>query len=289
MPGLVWVHGGPGGQSRVGYSGLIQYLVNHGYAIYAINNRGSSGYGKTFYAMDDRKHGEGDLDDCVATKKMLAATGWVDPARIGIIGGSYGGYMVLAALAFRPTRVRGRRRPLRRLQLAAHAGEHPRLVGTAPATPSTRSSGDPKADADYLRKISPLFHADKIERPLIVLQGENDPRVLKAESAEIVDAVKKKGVPVEFLLFPNEGHGFARKETQEKAYTADPAVPRQVSEGRERLVESGYIAASPIGEAASAAWAAGRALNPGKKISGGMWRSSSSRQNPTISSSRSRR
>lgn len=219
VPGLVWVHGGPGGQSRIGYSGLIQYLVNHGYAIYAINNRGSSGYGKAFYAMDDRKHGEGDLDDCVATKKMFAATGWVDPARIGIIGGSYGGYMVLAALAFRPT------------EFAAGVdlfgvSNWLRTLESIPAWwGPTRDSlykelGDPKADADYLRKISPLFHADQIERPLIVLQGENDPRVLKAESSEIVDAVKKKGVPVEFLLFPNEGHGFNRKETQEKAYAA---------------------------------------------------------------------
>ncbi|HTG31427.1 MAG TPA: prolyl oligopeptidase family serine peptidase [Thermoanaerobaculia bacterium] len=219
VPGLVWVHGGPGGQSRIGYSGLIQYLVNHGYAIYAINNRGSSGYGKAFYAMDDRKHGEGDLDDCVATKKMFAATGWVDPARIGIIGGSYGGYMVLAALAFRPT------------EFAAGVdlfgvSNWLRTLESIPAWwGPTRDSlykelGDPKADADYLRKISPLFHADQIERPLIVLQGENDPRVLKAESSEIVDAVKKKGVPVEFLLFPNEGHGFNRRDTQEKAYTA---------------------------------------------------------------------
>jgi dipeptidyl aminopeptidase/acylaminoacyl peptidase len=219
VPGLVWVHGGPGGQSRVGYSGLIQYLVNHGYAIYAINNRGSSGYGKAFYAMDDRKHGEGDLDDCVATKKMFAATGWVDPARIGIVGGSYGGYMVLAALAFRPT------------EFAAGVdlfgvSNWLRTLESIPAWwGPTRDAlykelGDPKADADYLRKISPLFHADKIERPLIVLQGENDPRVLKAESSEIVEAVKKKGVPVEFLLFPNEGHGFARRETQEKAYAA---------------------------------------------------------------------
>jgi dipeptidyl aminopeptidase/acylaminoacyl peptidase len=219
VPGLVWVHGGPGGQSRVGYSGLTQYLVNHGYAIYAINNRGSSGYGKAFYAMDDRKHGEGDLDDCVATKKMFAATGWVDPARIGILGGSYGGYMVLAALAFRPT------------EFAAGVdlfgvSNWLRTLESIPAWwGPTRDSlykelGDPKADADYLRKISPLFHADQIERPLIVLQGENDPRVLKAESSEIVDAVKKKGVPVEFLLFPNEGHGFNRRDTQEKAYAA---------------------------------------------------------------------
>ncbi len=101
-PALVWVHGGPGGQSRVGYSGLIQYLVNHGYVIYAINNRGSSGYGKSFVAMDDQKHGEADLKDVVASKQMLIETGYVDRDKIGIIGGSYGGYMVVAALAFEP-------------------------------------------------------------------------------------------------------------------------------------------------------------------------------------------
>jgi dipeptidyl aminopeptidase/acylaminoacyl peptidase len=218
-PAVVSVHGGPGGQSRVGYSGLTQYLVNHGYAVYSINNRGSSGYGKTFFAMDDRKHGDADLDDCVASKKMLAATGWVDPGRIGILGGSYGGYMVLAALAFRP----------REFAVGVDLFGVSNWLRTLESIPAwwgpERDSlyaeiGDPKADADYLRKISPLFHTDQIERPLIVLQGENDPRVLKAESQEIVDAVKKKGVPVEFFLFPNEGHGFARKETQEKAYKA---------------------------------------------------------------------
>ncbi|HET9209681.1 MAG TPA: S9 family peptidase, partial [Thermoanaerobaculia bacterium] len=219
VPAVVSVHGGPGGQSRVGYSGLTQYLVNHGYAVYAINNRGSSGYGKTFYAMDDRKHGEADLDDCVASKKMLSATGWVDPGRIGILGGSYGGYMVLAALAFRP----------REFAAGVDLFGVSNWLRTLESIPSWwgperdalyAELGDPKADADYLKKISPLFHADQIERPLIVLQGENDPRVLKAESQEIVDEVKKKGVPVELLLFPNEGHGFARKETQEKAYKA---------------------------------------------------------------------
>ena len=219
VPALVWVHGGPGGQSRVGYNGFIQFLVNHGYAVYAINNRGSSGYGKTFFTMDDRKHGDADLGDCVASKKMLAATGWVDPNRIGIVGGSYGGYMVLAALAFRP----------QEFAVGVDLFGVSNWLRTLESIPSwwgpTRDSlykelGDPKADADYLRKISPLFHADQIERPLIVLQGENDPRVLKAESEEIVQAVRKKGVPVEFMLFPNEGHGFARRETQEKAYQA---------------------------------------------------------------------
>jgi dipeptidyl aminopeptidase/acylaminoacyl peptidase len=218
VPALVWVHGGPGGQSRVGYSGFIQFLVNHGYAVYAINNRGSSGYGKTFYAMDDRKHGDADLGDCVASKKMLTDTGWVDAGRIGIVGGSYGGYMVLAALAFRP----------QEFAVGVDLYGVSNWLRTLESIPAwwgpTRDSlykelGDPKADEAYLRKISPLFHADKIERPLIVLQGANDPRVLKAESEEIVAAVRKKGVPVELVLFENEGHGFSRKETQEKAYT----------------------------------------------------------------------
>ncbi|MEP2774166.1 MAG: alpha/beta fold hydrolase [Fulvivirga sp.] len=102
VPALVWVHGGPGGQSRQGYSGLIQYLTNHGYAILAVNNRGSSGYGKTFYQMDDQRHGEEDLKDCIEGKNWLADQPTIDAERIGIIGGSYGGFMVMAALTSAP-------------------------------------------------------------------------------------------------------------------------------------------------------------------------------------------
>ena len=160
--------------------------------------------------------------------------------------------MVLAALAFRPQEFAagvdlfGVSNWLRTLESIPAWWEPKRDA-------LYKEMGDPKADADYLRKISPLFHADQIERPLIVLQGANDPRVLKAESDEIVDAVKKNGVPVEYLVFPNEGHGFARKETQEKAYKATLEFLDKYLKGAERLVESGYIAASPIGEAASAA------------------------------------
>jgi dipeptidyl aminopeptidase/acylaminoacyl peptidase len=100
VPALIWVHGGPGGQSRTGYFALLQYLVNNGYAILAVNNRGSSGYGKTFYKMDDRDHGGGDLQDCVWGKKWLQEQDYIDPDKIGIIGGSYGGYMTMAAMAF---------------------------------------------------------------------------------------------------------------------------------------------------------------------------------------------
>ncbi|HVT15478.1 MAG TPA: S9 family peptidase [Thermoanaerobaculia bacterium] len=216
---IVSVHGGPGGQSRVGYGALTQYLVNHGYAVYAINNRGSSGYGRAFFKMADRKHGDADLGDCVASKKMLADTGWVDPGRMAILGGSYGGYMVLAALAFRPREFNAG------VDLFGVANWPRTLASIPPYWASERKAlykmiGDPEVDGDYLRKISPLFHAEKIERPLLVLQGENDPRVLKRESDEIVAAARGRGTPVEYLIFPNEGHGFARKDSQERAYKA---------------------------------------------------------------------
>lgn len=219
VPAMVWVHGGPGGQSRLNYSPLIQYLVNHGYAIYAINNRGSSGYGKTFYAADDRRHGEADLDDVVASKQMLIDTGKIDPARIGIMGGSYGGYMTLAALAFRPevfdvgVNIFGVANWLRTLESIPAWWEAQRAALYA-------EIGDPVADKERLMRISPLFHADKIVRPLMVLQGANDPRVLKVESDEIVAAAQKNGTPVEYLVFPDEGHGFAKRENEAKGYAA---------------------------------------------------------------------
>jgi dipeptidyl aminopeptidase/acylaminoacyl peptidase len=219
VPALVLVHGGPGGQTRLGYSGLTQYLVNHGYAVYAINNRGSSGYGKSFYAMDDRKHGEADLDDCVASKKMLAGLGYVDPAKIGILGGSYGGYMVLAALSFRPREfavgvdLYGVANWLRTLQSIPAWWESTRKG-------LYKEMGDPATDADYLKRISPLFHAEAIERPLIVLQGANDPRVLKVESDEVVAAAQRRGTPVEYLVFPDEGHGISKKVNQVRGYKA---------------------------------------------------------------------
>ena len=218
-PALVLVHGGPGGQSRVGYSALTQFLVNHGYVVYAINNRGSSGYGKTFHAMDDRRHGEADLDDVVASKQMLVQTGYVDPARIGIMGGSYGGYMVLAALAFRPEEfavgvdIFGVSNWLRTLQSIPSWWEAQRVS-------LYTELGDPATDEERLRRISPLFHAANIRRPLIVLQGANDPRVLQVESDEIVEAVRRNGVPVEYVVFPDEGHGFVNRANEIRGYQA---------------------------------------------------------------------
>jgi len=218
-PALVDVHGGPGGQTRVNYDPLVQYLVNHGYVVYGINNRGSSGYGKTFYAMDDLKHGDADLDDCVAAKRMLVETGYVDPERIGIIGGSYGGYMVCAALAFRP----------QAFDVGVNIFGVTNWVRTLKSIPSWweanrnalyKELGDPSTQETYLHKISPLFHADKIVRPMIVLQGANDVRVLQVESDEMVEAVRANGIPVEYIVFDDEGHGFRKKDNQIRGYKA---------------------------------------------------------------------
>ena len=218
-PALVWVHGGPGGQTTSSYSSVIQYLANHGYVVLGINNRGSSGYGKTFYAADNRKHGREPLWDCVDAKKYLASLPYVDGDRIGIIGGSYGGYMVLAALAFQPEAfdagvdIFGVSNWVRTLEGIPAWWEAQRKALYA-------EIGDVKADAQMLRDISPVFHAEQIRKPLLVLQGANDPRVIKAESDDIVAAVKKNGVPVEYIVFPDEGHGFSKKKNQIEGYGA---------------------------------------------------------------------
>ncbi len=216
-PALVYVHGGPGGQTRKGYSALIQYLVNHGYVVLGINNRGSSGYGKTFYVADDQKHGKEPLWDCVEGKKYLASLPYVDKDRIGIIGGSYGGYMVLAALAFKPEEFAVG------VDIFGVANWVRTLESIPPYWESQRKAlyteiGDPVKDLAMLREVSPLFHAANIKRPLFVVQGANDPRVIKPESDDIVAAVRKNGVPVEYVVFPDEGHGFSKRKNTIEAY-----------------------------------------------------------------------
>jgi dipeptidyl aminopeptidase/acylaminoacyl peptidase len=219
VPVLVWVHGGPGGQSRRGYSPTIQHLVNHGYGVLAANNRGSSGYGKTFNHMDDRKHGDVDLKDIVEAKKYLSGLDWVDPERVGIIGGSYGGYMVGAALAFSPDTFDVG------IDIFGVMNWVRTLTSIPPWWASFKESlydemGDPATDGERHRAISPLFHAKNIRAPLLVVQGANDPRVLQVESDEIIAAVRENGVAVDYVLFPDEGHGFTKRENKIKASNA---------------------------------------------------------------------
>lgn len=217
-PALVWVHGGPGGQSRVGYFALIQYLVNHGYAVLAVNNRGSSGYGASFYKMDDKNHGEKDLKDVIWGKKWLQSQDYINPDQIGIIGGSYGGYMTMAAMTFTPDEFEAG------VNIFGVTNWLRTLRSIPPYWESFKNAlyeelGDPNTrDSIRLKKISPLFHAENVKNPVMVLQGANDPRVLQVESDEIVAAVRKNDVPVEYIVFPDEGHGFIKKENEIKAY-----------------------------------------------------------------------
>lgn len=212
-PALVWVHGGPGGQTRTGYSATIQHLVNHGYAVLGANNRGSSGYGKTFYHMDDKKHGDVDLKDIVYGRKYLETLDWVDGDRIGVIGGSYGGYMVMAALAFEPEA----------FDVGVNIFGVTNWVRTLKSIPPWWEAfrealydelGDPAVDEERHRRISPLFHAENVTKPVLIVQGANDPRVLQVESDEMVAELRKNGVPVEYVLFPDEGHGFRKRENR---------------------------------------------------------------------------
>jgi len=177
---------------------------------------GSSGYGKSFFTADDGKHGREPLWDCIEAKTYLAGTGVVDIERIGIIGGSYGGYMTLAAMAFRPEAFKvgidifGVSNWLRTLEAIPPYWESFRKA-------LYQEVGDPVKDRDFLVATSPLFHAKEIKKPLMVIQGANDPRVIKPESDEIVAAVKANGVPVEYLVFDDEGHGFSKKKNQIEA------------------------------------------------------------------------
>lgn len=218
VPAIVQVHGGPGGQSRNSFSAMYQYIINHGYAVLRVNNRGSSGYGKTFYKMDDQNHGEGDLQDCVEGKNYLAGLDWVDADNIGILGGSYGGYMTMRAMTAAPDD----------FKVGVNIFGVTNWIRTLRSIPPWWGSfkdalylemGDPNTqDSVRLYEISPLFHADKIKSPVMVLQGATDPRVLQVESDEMVAEMKKNNVPVEYVLFEDEGHGFRKKENKIEGY-----------------------------------------------------------------------
>ena len=216
-PAMVLVHGGPGGQTTRAWNVVAQYLANHGYVILGINNRGSSGYGKTFFAADDGKHGREPLWDCVEAKKYLQSLDYVDAERIGIMGGSYGGYMTLAALAFKPDEFKVG------VDIFGVSNWVRTLESIPPYWESMREAlyqevGNPATQREMLVATSPVFHADKIVKPLMVLQGRNDPRVIIAESDDIVAAVKKNNVPVEYVVFDDEGHGFSKKKNQIEGY-----------------------------------------------------------------------
>jgi dipeptidyl aminopeptidase/acylaminoacyl peptidase len=221
MPAIILVHGGPTSQSLRRFSSFAQYFVSKGYVVLVPNVRGSTGYGKAWTALDNKDFGGGPLKDVVACKQWLTQNASVAADRVTIAGGSYGGYMVLAAATFAPT------------EFAAHVdyfgvSELKSLVEQFPAYwESGKASiyakfgnpNDPK-DVAYMRERSPLYFVDRIQRPLLVVQGDKDVRVKKDQSDRIVEALKARNVPVSYLILHDEGHGFSRNESLIAAYGA---------------------------------------------------------------------
>jgi len=211
LPVLLMPHGGPWARDTWGYRGFSQFFANRGYAVLSSNFRGSTGYGKKFINAGNRQWGEKMQDDLTWGVKYLVAKGTADPKRVGIMGGSYGGYATLAGVAFTPdvyaaaVSIVGPSNLIYLLESIPpywEAGRkmfHQRMGD--PGTPEGRAQ---------LERQSPLNSANKIKTPLLVAQGANDPRVNKAESDRIVIALRDRGFPVEYLVAPDEGHGFQR-------------------------------------------------------------------------------
>ena len=215
---VIWLHDGPSGQSRLGFDPLIQALVQRGYGVYAINHRGSTGYGKKFQALDDRRHGEGDLRDCVEAKAMLAAMGWVDPGRIAIGGVGFGGFLALDALAFQPQEFAAG------VDLFGVADWRRVLDEDLPHTSTERTVLAEEmgyvVDLQARERMTPRDKAGDIVRPLILVQGGKDTLAIPADAEAIAARMKAAKRPVELLALPEEGHGLALRESREKVYKA---------------------------------------------------------------------
>jgi dipeptidyl aminopeptidase/acylaminoacyl peptidase len=218
LPLVLNVHGGPWARNSWGFQPEVQWLANRGYAVLQVNYRGSAGFGKAHLNAGNREWAGKMHDDLVDAVQWAIAEGIADPARIAIMGGSYGGYATLVGLTFTPelfacgVDVVG---PSNLITLFNSFPPYWELMRTQ----FTLRMGDPEKEAEFLKSRSPLFFADRIVRPLLVAQGANDPRVTKIEADQIVAAARDSGKDVMYLLFEDEGHGFARPENRMK-YTA---------------------------------------------------------------------
>jgi dienelactone hydrolase len=211
LPTLVIPHGGPWARDAWGYSALAQFFVNRGYAVLMPNFRGSTGFGKKYLNAGNGEWGRKMQDDLTWGVKYLVAEGIADPKRVGILGGSYGGYATLAGVAFTPdvygaaVDIVGPSNLITLLEAIPPYWESGRKIMYA----RMADLGTPEGQV-WMKERSPLTAADKIKTPLLVVQGANDPRVNRAEAEQIVIALRDRGFAVEYLLAPDEGHGFAR-------------------------------------------------------------------------------
>lgn len=217
LPVVINPHGGPWARDGWGFNPEVQFLANRGYAVLQMNFRGSTGYGKAFWEASFKQWGEAMQDDISDGVQWLVDRGIADPERIGIYGGSYGGYATLAGVTFTP-------------DLYACAVDYvgvSNIITWMEAIPPYWAPyremlyemvGNPETDKELLEAVSPFFHVDRIKVPLLVAQGANDPRVPQAESDQIVAALRERGIEVSYLVKENEGHGFGNQENRFDLY-----------------------------------------------------------------------
>jgi dipeptidyl aminopeptidase/acylaminoacyl peptidase len=211
---IVYIHGGPTSQTVNSFNRFIQHIVNQGYMVIAPNYRGSTGFGKEFQQANLFDMGGGDLQDVLAAADFAKATGFLDPKKLVVMGGSYGGYMSMMAVTKAPdvwaagvpivpfvnyfTELENEDPVLREIDLA--------------------QMGDPEKNKELYRDRSPIFFVDQIKAPLLLLAGGNDPRCPKSEAQQVVDAIKKRNGVVDYKVYENEGHGFSRVDNQIDAF-----------------------------------------------------------------------
>jgi dipeptidyl aminopeptidase/acylaminoacyl peptidase len=218
-PMVLLVHGGPWARDVWGLHNEVQWLANRGYAVLQVNYRGSIGYGKAFVNAGNREWAGRMHDDLIDAKRWAVERGYASDDRVAIYGGSYGGYATLVGLTFTPDEFACGVDIVGPSSLVT-------LISSIPPYWSTlrgifdRRVGHLETEQDFLDSRSPLFRADRIRKPLLIAQGANDPRVKQAESDQIVQAMRARGLPVEYLVFPDEGHGFARPENRFRFYAA---------------------------------------------------------------------
>jgi dipeptidyl aminopeptidase/acylaminoacyl peptidase len=222
LPAVLNVHGGPWARDIWGFNAEAQWFANRGYLCIQVNYRGSTGYGKAFVNAGDKQWGAAMHEDLLDTVAWVVAEGYADAERVGIYGGSYGGYAALVGITFTPEVFRCAVDIVGPSNLKT-------LIETVPPywapmiTQFHNRVGNPETEEAFLWSRSPLSRVDSIKVPLLIAQGANDPRVKQSESEQIVAALRQRGIDHEYLLFPDEGHGFAKPENRLRFYAAAEA------------------------------------------------------------------
>lgn len=236
---VLLVHGGPWSRDQYGYNSYHQWLADRGYHVLSVNFRGSTGFGKKFINAGDLEWGKKMHDDLLDAVIWAVENKIADPSQIVIMGGSYGGYAALAGLTFSPKTFAAAIDIVGPSNLETLLASIPTYWESFKTT-LYRRVGDPTTEVGrkILKERSPLNHVEKIERPLLILQGANDPRVKKAESDQIFNAMIKKQIPVEYVVFPDEGHGFYKSQNNRAANAMTESFLQKILKGRLEPIES---------------------------------------------------